>query len=351
MAVLNPEDKKRIINIVARIIIPIALAAAVLIYLFMPGIINRLGGKSEDETITRNVYLLDTFCQLIIYEGGGEAAMESAVDRLNYYDDIFNKSKENSDIYKINNRSEDRVSIEADTADMLKIARDMCIETGGVLEPAIAPITDLWDFKDEKKVPEESEIEKALKEVKSLEWDIEENTFVAYDKDVRIDIGSFAKGYVADRLKDDMLKNGVTSAIINLGGNIHTIGEMPEGRPFRMAIAEPEKSTEEYSNIVEITDSSIVTAGIYERCFEEDGVLYHHILDPATGYPVQNDLESVSVVGPESVICDALCTAIFIMGEEEGSEFLSRYNQDHGTDYYAVFLRKDGSSNYYYDVD
>lgn len=343
----NKERGKIRLSWRGQAIVSVIIAVIVLLSAFGPrlrGFFDNDGVK-EGYPVTRNVFLLDTFCQLTIYDGGGEEAMASAVDRLNHYDDIFNKSKDTSDIYRINHRETDRVSIDTDTAEMLNIAREVCEETGGVLEPAIEPVSGLWDFKEDKKVPDKEVLNKALEKVKSLEWDIEGSEFAAYDDDVRIDIGAFAKGYIADRIKEDMLQNGVTSAIINLGGNVLCIGTMPDGRPFKIAIEAPGKQVREY-DVVEIDDDSIVTAGIYERSFEEDGVLYHHILDPDTGYPVQNDLESVSVIGHESVICDALCTSIFIMGEAEGTEFIRAYNDKHGTEYEAVFLRKDGTTVY-----
>lgn len=336
-----------------QVMVSMIIAVLVLLMLFFPDnpAFSFLSGmmpgshKSTDTAgypLTRDLFLLDTFCELTIYEGGGEEAMSSAVTKLNYYDDIFNKSKEDSDISHINNRTSGTVEIEADTADMLAFAREFCEESGGILEPTIAPVSSLWDFKDEKKVPDSDKINEALTKVKSLKWNIEGNYFIAYDEDVRIDIGSFAKGYVADRIKEDMLLHGVTSAIINLGGNVLCIGKKPDGRPFEIAIMEPGKSAAHYSHIMDIDDDSIVTAGIYERSFEYEGVIYHHILDADTGYPVQNELESVTVIGDDSAVCDALCTTIFILGDDEGTEFINQYNDKHGTDYYAVFLYREG---------
>ena len=343
----NKERGKIRLSWRGQAIVSVIIAAIVLLSAFGPrlrGFFDNDGIK-EGYPVTRNVFLLDTFCQLTIYDGGGEEAMASAVECLNRYDDMFNKSKETSDIYRINHRETDRVSIETDTAEMLNIARDICVETGGVLEPAIEPVSGLWDFKEAKRVPDPEVLGEALKKVKSLEWDIEGSEFVAYDDDVRIDIGAFAKGYIADRIKEDMLQNGVTSAIINLGGNVLCIGTMPDGRPFKIAIEAPGKQVREYE-VVEIDDDSIVTAGIYERSFEEEEALTHHKHNPKTTDPVQNDLESVSVIGHESVICDALCTSIFIMGEAEGTDFIRAYNDKHGTEYEAVFLRKDGTTVY-----
>lgn len=295
----------------------------------------------EGYPIERELFLLDTFCELSIFSGGGDEAMDSAVSLLNYYDDLFNKSKANSDISKINASDEREVKINKDTALMLETAREICSETKGSLEPAIKPLTDLWDFKDKKEVPPEPDIKEALDEIKSQMWYIDGDKFVRTDPDVKIDVGAFAKGYIADKIKEDMLSYGVISAIINLGGNVLCIGSRPDGEAFKIAIRDPQKENGIGDEVLNVIDSSVVTSGIYERGFYEDGVYYHHILDPKTGYPVVNDLESVTVIGPRSVICDALSTAVFVMGREEGQDFIEEYNKNHGTGYELIFIRKE----------
>ncbi len=372
------NGKKKKLSNGQQLVVSSVIAAIVIFAIFCSGKRPKTAGNVSPEgyPISRDVFLLDTFCEITIYDGGGEEALNETIYKLNYYDDLFNKSKENSDIYKINHRgreddgesakdsgentaeavneadtedddkiAEHVVSVAPETAAMLFEARNICMESGGALEPAIKPVTDLWDFKEEKKVPDEKELEEALSKVKSLAWDVDTvaDVFTAYDTDVEIDIGAFAKGFIADRIKDCLLENGVRSAIINLGGNILCIGKRPDGEPFKIAIKDPDKSEAGYSQIVECDDASVVTAGIYERCFEEDGILYHHIIDPETGYPVQNNLESVTVTGKESVICDALCTTIFVMGEEKGKSFLESYNKAHDTDYEVIFLRKENT--------
>lgn len=299
-------------------------------------------GESPDGfPITRDVFLLDTFCELTIYAGGGNEAIDSAVIRLNHYDDLFNKSKPESDISRINKDSQSPVQIDPDTASMLQIARDLCVETNGCLEPAIKPVSDLWDFEDEKTVPDDEEVKDALTKVKSLKWDVDGRDFIRLDPDVRIDVGAFAKGYIADKLKEDMISHGVSSAIINLGGNVLCIGSRPGGEAFRIAIKDPQDEKGISEQAVEISDGSVVTSGIYERGFEKDGIYYHHILDPKTGYPVTNNLESVTVTGPMSVICDCLSTALFVMGEEEGNRFIDSYNAKHETNYEVIFIKKE----------
>ncbi|MDO4962374.1 MAG: FAD:protein FMN transferase, partial [Eubacteriales bacterium] len=301
------------------------ILAVILLFVFFIGgqqltklELSRRAAKAADAyPISRDVFLLDTYCSLTTYEGGGKEALSAAVEALNKYDDMINFSKEGSDIYRINHRETSEVDISEETAEILLLEREFCELTGGVLEPAIKPVTELWDFKEEKKVPDEKELKSALSKVKSLKWDVSDGKFIAYDADVRLDVGASAKGFIADKIKEVLIENGVTSGIINLGGNVLCIGHKPDGGLFSVAVYDPEHE-DSYAFSMEIDDTSVVTAGAYERYFIEDGIRYHHIIDPSTGFPAQTGLESVTIVGPESGICDCLSTSLFIMGEERG---------------------------------
>ena len=297
--------------------------------------------KTGGYPITRDTYLLDTFCELTIYEGGGEDAMNAALDALSAYDALLDYNNEDSDIYRINHRETNRVEIEPLTVRLLETSKEFRDLSGGALEPAIRPVTLLWDFKEKKQVPDKEALAKALSEVAGDGWHVESDpvtAFVADDERVRIDVGAVAKGFIADGIKENMQLHGVTSAIINLGGNVLCIGKKPDGSPFRIAVRDPRSESGVGETVLELEDCSAVTAGIYERYFEEDGVTYHHILDPATGMPVQNGLLSVTVTGPSSTCCDAMCTAAFVLGKEKGEALIRRYNEENGTDYAVYFL-------------
>ena len=156
-----------------------------------------------------------------------------------------------------------------------------------------------------------------------------------------MDVGAFAKGYIADRLKDILMDSGVSSAIINLGGNVLCFGKDRDGDSFKVGVRYPEHLSDEIAFTVEADDISVVTAGTYERYFEYEGRRYHHILDPATGYPADSDLCSVTVAGESSALCDALCTTLLIKGRDEGESWLRKYNQDNKTSYEAWFIDED----------
>ncbi len=323
-----------------RLISLLILAAAAACTFFICGCTSVAGKRAETDAypMTRDTFLLDTFCELTIYAGGGEEAMDAAMEALGSYDALLDYNKEDSDLYRINHRTSDRVEIDPETADLLETAAEFRTLSGGALEPAIRPVTLLWDFKEKKEVPAAEDLKKALGEVAGGGWHVEKDpaVFVADDARARIDVGAVAKGFIADRIKETMLEHGVSSAIVNLGGNVQCIGKKPDGSPFRIAIRDP-RSDDGYGQVLELDDCSAVTAGIYERCFEKDGVTYHHILDPVTGMPVQNGLFSVTVTGPSSACCDAMCTAAFVLGREDGEAMIRAYNESRGTEYSVYF--------------
>lgn len=294
--------------------------------------------------MTADAFFLDTYCTMTIYKGGDSKTLEIAREELKRYDALFSTENPESDIFKINNRVSDTVGISAETAKMLGMAKEMQEISDGALWPAIRPLTQLWDIKNRKTKPEDDEISKALKCSQNASWEIEDLgsdgwCFKAQNPDTKIEDGAFAKGYIADRLKEIFLERGVKSAIIDLGGNVHTIGRNTDGTPFRIGIKDP-IGNEAYVSIVEADGESVVTAGSYERYFEENGVRYHHILDPATGYPADSGLVSVTIKGGSSFVCDALATACFVLGEEKGQALIKRFNNENGTHYEGIFIKE-----------
>ena len=147
-----------------------------------------------------------------------------------------------------------------------------------------------------------------------------------------------AKGYIADRLKYELTSAGVTSAIINLGGNLMMVGSKPDGKPFKIGVMKPEAGSNENLTSFEISSASAVTSGSYQRFFEQGGVTYHHILDPKTGLPAESGLKSVTVVCENSAIADILSTALFVVGESEGRKLLEKFTRFGYYSYHAYFV-------------
>lgn len=310
--------------------------------------------SEERYPMTVSFFSLDTVCTLTAYEGGGREALEEAGRELERYDRLFDPYEEGSDIYRINHREEESVRISRETGDLLQFGRDLGELSGGDLDITVGNLTALWDIRHRTEAPEPEAVAEALALCDPDGYEIleegEEAVFRTEDPELRIDPGAIAKGYVADRLKELLQSHGVSSGIINLGGNVLCIGSLPDGEAFRIGLRDPREGSEEELEVLQVRDSSVVTAGIYERYFEADGIHYHHILSKTDGYPVQNDLAAVSVVGPDSAVCDALATTLFIKGAEEGSTWLSDLNEAVGVgavagvsgSYEAYFIGKDG---------
>ena len=195
--------------------------------------------------------------------------------------------------------------------------------SGGAFDLTIEPVSALWDFKaDKPTVPSSDAIAQAVSHVDYTKVDIRDNTVTLEDPEAGIDLGAIAKGYIADQVKTYLKKQGIKHAIINLGGNVDVIGTKPDGSKYNIGIQKPFDESGEAITSVQLKDQTVVTSGIYERYFKKNGKLYHHILDPRTGYPCENNLHSVSIITDSSTKADALSTTCFLLGYEKGMELI-----------------------------
>ena len=227
------------------------------------------------------------------------------------------------------------------TAALLALAVEIGTASGGAFDVSIAPASALWDFKaEEPQIPDENALLAACGRIDYRSIVIDGNT-VTLKNGAEIDLGGIAKGYIADCVADYLRSQGVTSACINMGGNVVLIGTKPDGTPWTVGIRDPNGTPEQSEEVLALSDAAVVTSGTYERGFDLDGIRYHHILDPKTGMPVQNGLASVTVIGTRSALCDALSTACFVLGEEKSRPVLERYGVR------AIFLYADGTRSEY----
>lgn len=277
------------------------------------------------------IYAMDTVMN-IAYYAADDKLMKNLIDKIEELEADFSVSLPTSDIYKLNMQSEVRVS--EDTKELVNKAIGLCKETKGALDITLYPVIAEWGFIDDKyEVPTKDTLSNLLKYVGYKTIDVKQNT-IAIPKGVQIDLGSVAKGYLGDELSSMLEAENIDSAILNLGGNIQTIGKKPDGTLWAVGIQNP--TAEDYVAVVEVDNKAVITSGIYERYFKgEDGNYYCHIIDPATGMPVNNELASVTIIGESGVRCDALSTALFVMGLQEAENFW-RQNKD----FEAVFITK-----------
>ena len=315
------------------------------------------------ELISISSIKLNTAVQITIYDSQDKSLLDDCLALCDKYELIFSRTDEESELYKLNHRiSDSAVSnqttetqptpyqingttntwhISEDLAALLSEGLSITKESDGAFDIAIAPLTSLWDFTaEDPKVPDDADIQNALPQCSSDGVTIDGQDITLPSDDIQFDVGAIAKGYIADRLKDFLVKKGVNSAIINLGGNVLCIGSKPDGTPFKVGIQKPFADRNETEAIMDITGKSVVSSGIYERCFKQDGKLYHHILNPKTGYPYDNGLISVTIISDQSVDGDALSTTCFALGLDEGLKFAEKKGVQ------AVFITEDYELHY-----
>lgn len=258
-----------------------------------------------------------------------------AVSLCEGYENLLSRTKETSDVYKINN-SEGFVSVSEETALIIKTALKYCEQSEGLYDITITPVSSIWNFNEEI-LPEAEKISEAVKKVDYKKIQLEGNRVNA--NGAQIDLGSVAKGYIADKLREFFENKGVKNAIINLGGNVYVLGD----KYTKVGIQKPFSGST--VGRVEMKNLSAVTSGTYQRCFTKDGTLYHHILDPKTGYPKNTDLDSVTVIGESSMLCDIMSTVCLLSGGEKAEEFI----KDEGLS--AVLIFKNGQIKTVGDID
>ena len=306
---------------------------------------------------------LNTAVQITIYDSQDKALLDDCLALCDKYELIFSRTNEKSELYKLNHRKDvsdgdfstdgqttpypvsgtaDTWHISEDLAALLSEGLDITKESDGAFDIAIAPLTSLWDFTaEDPRVPDDAAIQKALPLCSSDGVTIDGQDITLPSDDIQFDVGAIAKGYIADRLKDFLIKKGVKSAIINLGGNVLCIGSKPDGTPFKIGIQKPFADRNETEAVMDITGKSVVSSGIYERCFKQDGKLYHHILNPQTGYPYDNGLIAVTIISDQSVDGDALSTTCFALGLEDGMKLAESLD-----DVQAFFVTSDYEIHY-----
>ncbi len=308
---------------------------------------KKLEEVKEQEKYQKTMMAFDTVVDIVIYSDDKSEAdkiLTEAEELCYYYDDILNKSKENSLVSKINKNKVYELNGTKEDEILLKII-NKSIEyseiTNGYFDITISPLVELWGIGDgNNHVPNEKDIKEVIELIDYKNIEITEEAITLKDN-TTIDLGAIGKGFIADELKDFLIDNGVNSGLLNFGGNVLTIGAKPNEAKYIIGVREPFENAQDILGTVQVEDKSIVTSGIYERYFVENDVLYHHILDPTTGYPSENNLLSVTIISSKSIDSDAFSTSAFLLGVEKGLELINSVE-----DTEAMFITKD--NEYFY---
>ena len=311
----------------------LALGAALAL---MVGLLTGCQAQATEST----VFAMDTVMSLTVYGGKGEEAVEEATELIYDLQDLLTATDENSPLYALNHAGGAWTDLDGDLLALLSDSKALCEKTGGALDITAYPAVQAWGFiSKDYRVPDEAELADLASRIDyaALELDLK-GSRARLPEGMEVELGAVAKGYTGDRLAQLMAQLGVESAIFSLGGNVQAVGTKPDGSSWRVAIQDPDGQGN--LAIVEVTDKAVVTSGGYQRYFEQDGVTYWHILDPDTAAPARTGLKSVTVIGPEGLVCDGLSTALFVLGEEQGMAFW-RDHPELGVE--LVFVREDGS--------
>ncbi|MDE5866972.1 MAG: FAD:protein FMN transferase [Lachnospiraceae bacterium] len=299
------------------------------------------GCSSSQEPIVRTGFYFDTVIRITIYDAEKEAFLETCFELAQKYENMLSPTVEGSDIWKINHSTGNPVEVSDETVLLLETALYYCDITDGLIDITIEPLNELWDFHTKEQVPSAEDISESLSHIDYKNILIEGNTVTMLDPKASVSFGFIAKGFIADKIKEYLISQNINNAIIDLGGNILAVGSKPDGSPFKFGIQKPFDEQGTPIAMLSVTDKSLVTSGVYERCFYQNDILYHHILNPIDGYPVRNNLLSVTILSDSSVMGDALSTSCFLLGLEDGMKLIESLN-----DVEAVFITEDYALHY-----
>lgn len=341
----------------------IALLCGALVCLPLAGCNNKNGASGTDSSVqsevsedageqnssdssqeyTSDVFAMDTYMTLTAYGENAQEAVEAGIAEIQRLDDLLSTGKDTSEVAQINANGGGVLS--EDTDYLVKRALDIYQSTNGAFDISIYPVMQLWGFTTGNfAVPSESDLAAKLALVDAGKIILsEENgqTSISFPEGMEIDLGGIAKGYTSGRVMDVMKSYGIKSAVINLGGNAHVLGNKTDGSQWKVGIQDPEDENG-YLGGVSVTDKAIITSGGYERYFvdEDTGVKYHHIIDPKTGYSANNGLISVTIVSADSTLADGLSTSLFVLGTEDAITYCEEHCAEDGFD--AIMEDEDG---------
>ena len=280
---------------------------------------SSLDAPDETQEFSTTIFAMDTVMDLKTF-GGSQAVLDEAAGLITSLEQELSTTDPGSEIYALNHSGSAQLS--ENSAYLMRRALELCKETHGALDISIYPVVRTWGFTTgDYRIPTQEERDALLAHVDHTQVQLSDDDVVTIPEGMELDLGSIAKGYTGDVVTDYFRTQGITSALLNLGGNVQTVGTKPDGSLWRIGVQDPQNPGV-YLGIVAIEDQAVITSGGYERYFVgEDGQTYWHIIDPATGAPARSGVISATIVGKEGARCDALSTSLFIMGPEKAEQF------------------------------
>lgn len=277
--------------------------------------------------VERTAVMMDTPVRVVVYgpEARAEEAADAALQEVQRLEDLWHPNRSGSDVARINRAAgRDPVKVSPETLALVQLSLDVAASSDGAFDPTVGPLVKAWGFGSQGRVPSTVERERAMSLVdwQAVQVDKVAGTVYLSKPGMALDLGAAAKGYAAGLVREQLSRRGISSALVQLGGSVALLGQRPEGGAWQIAVQHPRESGQ-YLTVLSLEEGFVDTAGDYQRFFVEDGVRYHHILNPSTGEPARG-LASVTVISQRAEWSDAYATAAFVLGMEPGLQFLSR---------------------------
>lgn len=290
-----------------------------------------LSGCNKTSAYTVTDMAFNTIISITVYDEAHLQYADEALSMCKEYENIFSRTITNSDLSLLNNQKCVN-NVNEELFHIIESSMEYSDISNGALDITIEPLTSLWDITSTNPtVPDAESIHKAksLVNYKNIVLSADSDS-IELTNNASIDLGAIAKGYVADKIKVFLLENGVNSGIINLGGNILCLNQKPDNSNYAIAVKNPTNPDGTPLFAVSVSDKSVVTSGTYERYFTLDNITYHHIIDPATGYPSQSGLTSVTIISDSSFVGDCMSTACLVLGKDDALTLLNSMDGVYG---------------------
>lgn len=294
---------------------------------------------SQEPSVSRTSFMLDTIISITLYDWTDEDTLTMAMEEISRLEKILSVEQEGSDLYRLAEAAGKQwVDISPECQEVLTMANEYWRLSEGHFDITTGPLIDLWSIREGKgHYPTEEELKNTLPKISSEKLKIGSGSAYLEDVGMKANLGAIAKGYIADQVKEKLVEAGVQHATIDLGRNLLFIGGKEDESPFRVGVQSPFDERGELANVLLVSGKSVVTSGINERFFEYQGVKYHHILDPFTGFPADVGVASVTIISEKSVEGDALSTTCLLLGVEKGLALIEGLPNVE-----ALFIEKDG---------
>lgn len=312
------------------------------------------GCQAEEQKVSKTGFYFDTVINVTLYGTSDESYIDECFSLADRYEHLLSNTIEDSEISKINAAKGSYVTVSDETLTLIEAGISYGDLSNGKFDITIGGLSDLWNISsiaenaksednevDASVLPSKDEIAEALSHVSYKNIEIKGNDVRLLDSQAKLDLGGIAKGYIADQMKAYLQKEGISQGIINLGGNVLTLGKKENGDTYSIGVQKPFAESGTSLGIVKVPDASVVSSGIYERYYRVNGKLYHHLLSTKNGYPIENNLYQVTIISPSSMDGDALSTTCFALGLTDGMQLIEDTD-----DVEAIFVTDDGEIHY-----